>query len=202
MMAKLLRWCATVPTECYWGLRARFQFLIRGVKWPQNLQVRGKLGLSSGGVVKIGQNVRIVNDSRFNRAGINHPTQLVAAPGAVLMIGDNVGISGASIYSVNSISIGNFALLGVNCHIYDHDFHPLNFLDRRNSGHCKSEPIVIEDDVWLCANVTVLKGITIGARSVIAAGSIVTSDIPSDSLAGGVPAKVIRCLKKENSSEP
>ncbi|TIQ08783.1 MAG: sugar O-acetyltransferase, partial [Mesorhizobium sp.] len=48
--------------------------------------------------------------------------------------------------------------------------------------------------VWLCANVTVLKGVRIGARSVIAAGSVVTSDIPPNCLAGGVPCKVIRSL--------
>lgn len=201
MIAKFLRKCAILPAQYYWGSLARLQFLIRGIPWPHHLQVRGKLGLSSAGLIKLGKNIKILNDTRFNRAGINHPTQLVASAGAVLTIGDNVGISGASIYCVNSITIGNFVLLGVNCHIYDSDFHPLNFLDRRNSGSCKSDPVVIEDDVWLCANVTVLKGITIGARSIIAAGSVVTTDIPSDSLAGGVPARVIRCLKEENSSK-
>ena len=55
-------------------------------------------------------------------------------------------------------------------------------------------PIVIEDDVWIGAHSLILKGVHIGARSIIAAGSVVTSDIPSDSIAGGNPAKVIRKL--------
>ena len=58
--------------------------------------------------------------------------------------------------------------------------------------------MTIEDDVWLCANVTVLKGVTIGARSIIAAGSIVTHDVPPDTLAGGIPAKPIRSILNSN----
>ena len=56
----------------------------------------------------------------------------------------------------------------------------------------KSKPIVIEDNVWIGVNVLILKGVTIGHGSVIAAGSIVTRDIPCNCLAAGIPAKVIR----------
>lgn len=56
-------------------------------------------------------------------------------------------------------------------------------------------PIVIEDDVWLAAGVTVLPGVRIGKGSVISAGSLVNVNIPPMSLAGGVPCKIIRCLK-------
>ena len=67
-------------------------------------------------------------------------------------------------------------------------------MDRRLLKKAPSAPVVIEESVWLCANVTVLKGVTIGARSVIATGSVVTRDIPPDTLAGGVPAKPLRSL--------
>ena len=140
-----------------------------------------------------------MNESRYNRAGVAHPTQLVAATNAKLVIGDNVGISGASIFAIEAITIGDYVLVGVNCHIYDSDFHSVDWLQRRNSEGTLTAPVVIEDDVWLCANVTVLKGVTIGARSVIAAGSVVTSDIPSDVLAGGVPAKVIKPIDRQAS---
>ena len=56
----------------------------------------------------------------------------------------------------------------------------------------KRAPIVIEDDVWMGAHCIVLKGVRIGARSVIGAGSVVTKDIPSDSIAVGNPARVVR----------
>ena len=186
--------------KSYWNMRARIQFGIRGLDWPVNFSVLGPLGLSAVGKIVIGKNVTIVNDSKYNRAGVCHPTQLVAAGGAQLSIGDNTGISGASIYATKSIKIGNHVLVGVNCHIYDSDFHPIHWEDRRSSINTIKSEVVIEDDVWLCANVTVLKGVTIGARSVIAAGSVVTADIPSDVLAGGIPAKAIRPLSKEKES--
>lgn len=59
--------------------------------------------------------------------------------------------------------------------------------------------VIIEEDVWCGANVTILKGVTIGRSSIIAAGSVVTKDIPAYSIAGGIPAKVIK--KKWNDNE-
>lgn len=65
------------------------------------------------------------------------------------------------------------------------------------------QPIFIEDDVWIGANVTILKGVTIGKGSIIAAGSVVTKSIPPCSIAGGVPAKVLkgRFLSEDESQE-
>ena len=166
----------------------------RGVRRPKQMKVLGPLGLSAAGTIELGEELVIINDTKYNRAGINHPTQLVAAQNAVLEIGDDVGISGASIFCTESIVIGNHVLIGASCRIYDTDFHTIDYMDRRISVRAPSAPVTIEDDVWLCANVTVLKGVTIGARSIIAAGSVVTSDIPPDVLAGGVPAKVIKSL--------
>ena len=56
-------------------------------------------------------------------------------------------------------------------------------------------PVVIEDNVWIGANVTVMPGVTIGKHSVVAAGSVVTTDIPPDTMAAGVPAKIIKKLE-------
>lgn len=184
--------------QVYWNSRARLQFLIRGVNWPKNATIKGPLGLSALGNIVLGDNITIVNDSKYNRAGVNHPTQLVATTGASLTIGNHVGISGASIYSAESISIGNHVLVGANSKIYDTDFHPMNFMERRLGHRAPSAPVVIEDDVWLCANVTILKGVTIGARSVIAADSVVCHDIPPDTLAGGTPAKPIKKIELDS----
>ena len=76
-------------TQFYWRIRSRIVFIARRVDWPENLRVLGPLGISALGKISIGQNVTIVSDSRFNRAGINHPTQLVAGSGAELIIGDD-----------------------------------------------------------------------------------------------------------------
>lgn len=67
---------------------------------------------------------------------------------------------------------------------------------RRSSNEgTKSAPVVIEDDVWVGAHCIILKGVTIGARSVIGAGSVVTKSIPADCVAAGNPCKVIKNLK-------
>ena len=183
----------------HWQLRAKIQFAIRGVAWAKGLKVKGKLGLVSHGKMVLGENITIVNDSKYNRAGVNHPTQLVVKKGATLTIGDNVGISGAAVFCAESLTIGNHVLIGVNCNIYDTDFHATDFMERRNSKPPKTAPVVIEDDVWLCANVTVLKGVTIGARSNIAAASVVTRNIPADTIAAGIPAKPIGSIATKQS---
>lgn len=61
----------------------------------------------------------------------------------------------------------------------------------------KSSPVVIEDDVLIGAQCIVLKGVTIGARSIIAAGSVVTKSIPTDCIAGGNPCKVIKNINRQ-----
>ena len=174
-MTNLIR----IAAAAYWCARARTQFFIRGVRWPRKLSVLGPMGLSARGRISIGDNVTIINDSKYNRAGISHPTQLVAGVGAKLSIGSHTGISGASIYAIKQIDVGNHVLIGANCHIYDNDFHPMDWKQRRSDGQPAAAPVKIGDDVWLCANVIVLKGVSIGPRTVVAAGSVVLNDLLS-----------------------
>ena len=181
--------------QTYWTARSRLQFALSRQPWPKNLIVKGPMGLTAIGKINFGENVTIVNDSCYNRAGVNHPTQLVAAAGACLNVGSNVGMSGASIVCHERVELGDHVLLGVNVCIYDSDLHPTNSLERRQSGPANTAPVFIEDDVWLCANVLVLKGVRIGARSVIAANSVVTKDIPQNTLEAGVPAVPIGSTK-------
>ena len=71
----------------------------------------------------------------------------------------------------------------------------MDYLIRRSSGEgTQSAPIIIEDDVWLGAQSIILKGVTVGARTIIGAGSVVTKSIPADCVAAGNPCKVIRKL--------
>ena len=87
----------------------------------------------------------------------------------------------------DSVAIGDNVKIGACVLITDTDAHPLDYLARRTSNDgTKSAPIVIEDDVWVGAHSIILKGVTIGARSIIGAGSVVTKDIPSNVIAAGV----------------
>ena len=76
-------------------------------------------------------------------------------------------------------------MLAWNVSIMDSDMHPVLTEELVN------KPVTIEDNVWIGCHVVVLKGVTIGTGSLIAAGSVVTKDVPPYSIAGGIPAKVI-----------
>ncbi len=90
------------------------------------------------------------------------------------------------------IRIGNRTFIGPNCQLYT-PHHPLNVAERRRGDEYEL-PITIGEDCWLGGGVIVCPGVKIGDRCVIAAGSVVTRDIPDDSLAAGNPATVKRRL--------
>lgn len=92
------------------------------------------------------------------------------------------------------ITIGDHVLIGPNVQFYTPS-HPLNF-EQRRAHIILRKPITVEDDVWIGGNVIINQGITIGARSIIAAGAVVNNDVPADSLYGGIPAKFIKQLKE------
>ncbi len=87
-----------------------------------------------------------------------------------------------------TIEIGENVFIGPYCGFYTAS-HPLNYMDR-NKGLEKALPIKIGDNCWLGANVSILQGVTIGSGCVIAAGSVVTRDIPPDCMVAGVPATI------------
>lgn len=88
------------------------------------------------------------------------------------------------------VEIGRKVYVSENVSIRDSDNHTLMY-DGKTSTNI-SAPIVIEDNVWIGMNVTILKGVHIGTGAVIAAGAVVIKDVPAGCLAAGVPAKVIR----------
>jgi len=105
---------------------------------------------------------------------------------------ENVFINfGAVFLDGGTIRIGANSLLAPGVHIYTAR-HPLDIADRREWEDCR--PVVIGRDCWIGGHSTILPGVTIGDRSVIGAGSIVTKDIPADSLAVGNPARIVKKL--------
>ena len=106
--------------------------------------------------------------------------------GAGTTTSNNISIVGCS-----KISIGKGCQIGDLVAIYDCDFHEIS-PETRNDSVGESLPVEIGNNVWLGSRVMVLKGVKIGDNSVIAAGSIVTKSIPANSLAAGIPARVIR----------
>lgn len=118
--------------------------------------------------------------------------------GATVTIGDNVGMSSTRLWIADSLTIGNHVKVGAGVLIIDTDTHPIDYRLRRvtNDG-TRHAPISIGDDVWIGAQSIILKGVTIGPRSIIGAGSVVTRDIPADCIAAGNPARVIRQIGQQ-----
>jgi maltose O-acetyltransferase len=100
-----------------------------------------------------------------------------------------------TVLDVGEVSIGDNVWIGPNTDIYTVN-HPLTAAGRRKHL-AKVEPVVIGNDVWIGGKVTIIPGVTIGSNVVVAAGAVVTKDIPDNSLVAGVPAKVIRRLDYE-----
>lgn len=113
--------------------------------------------------------------------------------GKTISIGDKTFINmNVTMLDGAKITIGNNVLIGPNTQFYCAG-HPMNYL-RRREWETICAPITVEDDVWIGGNVVINQGVTIGARSVIAANSVVNKDVPPDSLYGGTPAKLIRMI--------
>ncbi len=158
-------------------------------------KINGKLIVKNHGKCFFGMGVHFNSTILSNLAGLYKPCTIYVLKGAILNIGDSTGFSGVSIYCTNNITIGNYCNIGVNVAIWDTDFHPLNYLERRVTiVGAKKAPIVIGNDVFIGANSIILKGITIGDRAIIGAGSIVTKNIPSDEIWAGNPAKFIKFI--------
>ncbi|MGR5178180.1 sugar O-acetyltransferase [Vibrio parahaemolyticus] len=116
--------------------------------------------------------------------------------GKTITIGDETFINmNVVMLDGAAISIGNNVLIGPSVQFYT-AAHSLDYRSRRRwETFCK--PITIEDDVWIGGNSVINQGVTIGARSVIAANSVVNGDVPADCLYGGTPARLIRQLNQE-----
>lgn len=160
--------------------------------------INGRINVvNNGGRLIIGNKFSANSGKRENPIGGDTILNLIVfKKEARLTIGENVGISNSTIVCWHEVSIGNNVVIGGGCKIWDTNFHSLDPV-MRTSGHdtdIRTSPVFIRDNVFIGGNVVVLKGVTIGENSVIAAGSVVTKDIPPNVMAGGNPCKVIKAL--------
>lgn len=184
--------------SCY---KNRIKLSLFGIKCGKNCIIHGHLGLklATDSTVRIGHNFYMSNGNHINPLARNIQGHICVNNGAKLIIGDNVGMSSPVLWAHKSIKIGNNVKLGANVTIMDSDAHSMNYLYRRelsvDIAHKADEEVVIEDDAFVGMNTIILKGVRIGARSVIGAGSVVVKSIPADCIAAGNPAKVIKRLE-------
>lgn len=165
-------------------LRARW-YLRHADHVGARVRLQGRPAVTNNGRMIIGQRVRLFSTIAT--------LELVADQGGLLEIGERTFVnSGCSIAATELVHIGADCQIGPHTMLLDNDFHrvePERRLERPPSG-----PIIIEDNVWIGARVIVTSGTTVGRDSCVAAGSVVTTDVPPRTLVAGVPARVIRSL--------
>ena len=185
-------------------LKCKLRFL--KCEFGTNLKSDGRVIISTKHLecIHIGNHFKNNSRVRSNLVGITNPTVFQCIEKGTIRLGDYCGMSSTILSTRSNITIGSNVKLGANVRIIDHDYHSLDYKERRDpvldGKNCKSSPIVIEDDVFIGSNSIILKGVNIGARSIIGAGSVVAiKNIPADSLVAGNPAKIIRKLHNVNS---
>ncbi|MGH2916029.1 MAG: acyltransferase [Solirubrobacteraceae bacterium] len=118
------------------------------------------------------------------------PIALGAEPAGMLEIGDRVFVNeGAQIVAAREIRIGSDCRIGDLVAIHDCDYHPVE-----QGAQTRAAPVIIGRNVWIARGAIVLPGVTIGDHAVVAAGSVVTADVPARMLVAGNPARRLRDL--------
>lgn len=167
-----------------------------GVEHGRHCVIHGKLyvHLFPTAKVRIGDNLYFSSGWNINAICANRKGSIYATDNAVITIGDNVGMSSTTLWAHESITIGNHVKIGGNTIIMDTDAHNMDYLVRRGqyTDWGETAPVVIKDDAFIGANCIILKGVTIGERAIVAAGSVVVKDVPDDCVVAGNPAKVVR----------
>lgn len=158
----------------------KYQHLLRRAEFGKNFRLSpgGSLVIAGPGRVVIGNDVLIgmrVTPWTYDR-------------NATITIGDGTFVNGTRFACQKLISIGRKCILA-ECRIMDTDFHGV---DPKNRESFASNPIVIGDNVWITINAVILKGITVGSGSTVTPNSVVTRDVPENSIVSGNPARVIK----------
>lgn len=116
----------------------------------------------------------------------------------IIEIGDHTFVgNGSTLAAGREIRIGAHCLISALVRIHDNDGHPLDMtrrLEHAPIGDDDVAPVIIEDNVWVGAGATILKGVRVGEGSVIGTGAVVTSDVPPASVVAGNPAKIVKSL--------
>jgi acetyltransferase-like isoleucine patch superfamily enzyme len=181
--------------------RLNTQMLKRtGVSVGPGVRCHGRplVSLASGSSVSIGPGTTLISSSKRTDLGVSRPVIIrTLTSEARIRIGADCGLSGSTLCAAIGIELGNRVLLGADVMLVDTDFHIVDAVPRRHQGLPPSytkDMIRIADDVFIGARSIVLKGVSVGAGSVIGAGSVVSRSIPGGVVAAGNPARVLRPL--------
>lgn len=182
---RILEYFYSVNKKKYFHIEKHSKISIRNIHFKENTFLTiGCKSVFSGRIV-------------FERENIN------------VSIGDRTFVGGNTLLDLTcDISIGNDVLISWGCTLIDHNSHSIKFEDRKNDvvdwidgkknwSNVSTKPIVIQDKAWIGFNSIILKGVTIGKGSIVAAGSVVTKNVEPYTVVGGNPAKLIKRLSND-----
>lgn len=177
------------------------------VQYGADLKLKGMPVIfnKKGAKLKIGTDVSINSSFLSNLVGLYSRTIIVTrAPGAVIEIGNHVGISGATIYARKGIYIGDDTSIGGNVKILDNDFHPIDSEKRLQQMYSESpgemvdlipaKEIHIGRNCFIGCNSIILKGTVLGDNCVVGAGAVVSGKFEDNCVIAGNPARMIKRL--------
>jgi acetyltransferase-like isoleucine patch superfamily enzyme len=167
--------------------------------------------------VRIGRNTAVTGPHAFKRFRSRHEEALTIGHDCTMdgvhfalgregrvVIGDFCYFTNATLLCEDRLQIGSYVMIGWNATIADSDFHPLEPAERiadaiacsplaegRPRPEIAHAPVVIEEDVWIGPNATVLKGVRVGSGAVIRPGALITRDVPSRAIVVGNPAQIV-----------
>lgn len=153
-----------------------------------------RLGASGGGSIVVGDDT------------ILHVKISFDAPTGRIVIGDRCYVGQSHIVCHTAVTLGDDVVISWGTTIVDHNSHSVDWQHRKNDvldwakgrkdwSNVKIAPVVIHDRVWIGFNAIILKGVSIGEGAVVAAGAVVTKDVPPYTVVAGNPARVIKTLE-------
>lgn len=177
----------------------RVGFALAGIRWGRRWRIFGMpiLQRHRGSRITLGDGLELRSTPRSNPLRPFQPVVLsTRRPGAVIVVGDDCGATGAVLVADERIEVGNRVLFGANVVVTDTDFHPLDAEARRRAPQDGAHaPVIIEDDVFVGTQALILKGVRIGRGAVIGAGAVVTRAVPAGAVVAGNPARVVGTAK-------
>ena len=178
--ARALGWVTTFPYR-----------LRRNVNLGPGLLGNGRLRISGPGRVVFEADVNAWSHAEVNRL-------ITTRPEAVIHIGRHARLNGCTIVAADRVDVGADCVLG-SCEVRDHLPYSESPADRRRPGRARA--VVIEDNVWIGGQVSILPGVRIGRDTVIGIHAVVFDDIPAGVIVGGNPARVLRRLDSRASGD-
>lgn len=178
---------------------------LTGVTYGKRLKLKGLPVIfnTKGANITIGDDCLIKSSFLSNLVGLYSRTIIVTrVEGASVSIGNNVGISGATIYARKEINIGDNSNIGGNTKILDNDFHPIDPQARieDDKSQIGAAPVYIGKNCFIGCNALILKGTYLGDNCVVGAGAVVSGKFGNNCVIAGNPAKVIRKIEPQEYS--